>query len=860
MTGLGHTRYEEAVIRGKQVPDPAHAGKMRDQKSARQAHEESRTDYGQSFLRESIDVLGYWLLQEATHRSKGNAPSLSRVTLRKFFPPDVAAARNKGESMPAYQRRLGKLAATRQEEIERSMRVVAFLGLNTVVNSLSVQMKTTATEARIGMAIESELRFRWFKKVNPALYEKVFGDLQRRERNVERRRAIMGHSMRTDDSGKATKWVPMEKIALARIGKLVLDLIVNNLDIVQRRMQRVRGNKMESVLQATDKAVLLLQKRLDTSGIRNPVFLPAVCSPKRWVTPLEGGYYSAMEELVPIRMVKLSGERTSTMRLRMLHETREKMPQVYRAINAVQATPWRINKPVLAVMAEAWTGSGLKIGKMPRRSSADTLEHIFPLEPYHEDLKTDLELYVAWKRRRHKVYTERAVQNSRVIQMERLIAMAEKFQNEQAIYFPTQLDFRGRMYAIPSFLNPQGTDCAKGLLTFARGCRLGKQGWIWLNIHVANIHGQDKLPFDKREEWSVENYDWIRECVKSPFEHREWMEADKPWQFLAAAHELVNAAESGDYENYFSHLPVTVDGTCNGLQHFSAMLLDRQGAAAVNLQPSDTPNDIYQIVADKVKVKFATMDDPYAKAWLTWGFDRKATKRAVMILPYSGTLHSAKGYIRDYVKEREDPRPWTDDFEATTFFSKHVWATIGETITSAGAVMKWLREVAAEVTKAKNTIKWNTPINFPVEQDNRELEHSQIETSLGQQCRYRPWLVRETEKLDASAQRLGISPNLVHSLDAACLMLTVNRALDEGIEDFAMVHDAYGVLAGRMETLYMGLRQAFVDIYQNDVLGDFLREATRGLAPDVQARLKASMPPKGEFELESVKDSKYFFA
>jgi DNA-directed RNA polymerase len=445
--------------------------------------------------------------------------------------------------------------------------------------------------------------------------------------------------------------------------------------------------------------------------------------------------------------------------------------------------------------------------------------------------------------------------------MDRTIAMAEKFLEEPAIYFPTQLDFRGRMYPMPSFLNPQGTDCSKALLTFARGCKLGTSGWKWLHIHIANMYGEDKISFDDREAWTVNNYHWILDCTKQPFEHREWMEADKPWQFLAGAIELVAAVESGDYENYFSHLPVTVDGTCNGLQHFSAMLLDEEGARAVNLEPADMPNDIYQIVADKVKEKFATMvDEPMAAAWLAWGFDRKATKRAVMILPYSGTLHAAKDYVRDYVKDREDKAPWDDEFAATLFFSKHVWATIGETIVSAGTVMKWLKQIAKAVTKAGKPIRWVTPINFQVEQDNREMDGYQVDLMLGQSARYQPNMVAPSERLDMAAQRLGISPNFIHSLDANCLMLTVNRALDEGIEDFAMVHDSYGVLAGKMDTLYMGLRQAFVDTYQKDVMKDFLMDATKGLPAKVIAQLLKDMPKKGTFQLERVKESKYFFA
>lgn len=342
------------------------------------------------------------------------------------------------------------------------------------------------------------------------------------------------------------------------------------------------------------------------------------------------------------------------------------------------------------------------------------------------------------------------------------------------------------------------------------------------------------------------------------------MEADKPWQFLAGAMELVAAVESGDYENYLSHLPVTVDGTCNGLQHFSAMLLDQDGADSVNLSPSEIPSDIYQIVADKVKAKFAAMDDPRAKQWLAWGFDRKATKRAVMILPYSGTQHAATEYIREYVKERmeaENPgAQFEDEFRATAFFAKHVWVTIGETIQSAGTVMKWLKEIAKAVTKAKQPIRWTTPLGFPVEQDKREEDQFRLDLSLGKGIRYRPILSKESERFDRKAQAQGISPNFVHSLDAVCLMLTINRALDEGITSFAMVHDSYGVHACDMDKLYVGLRQAFVDIYQGDVMGDFVRQATEGLPEEVRNALIAAKPPKGTFVLESVKESRYFFA
>ena len=92
-----------------------------------------------------------------------------------------------------------------------------------------------------------------------------------------------------------------------------------------------------------------------------------------------------------------------------------------------------------------------------------------------------------------------------------------------------------------------------------------------------------------------------------------------------------------------SKLPVCLDGSNNGLQHFSAMLRDTIGGKATNLTPEVIPQDIYQMVADVVQEK--VQEDgksgvPYSKEWITFGIDRKITKRPVMVVPYGGTRFS----------------------------------------------------------------------------------------------------------------------------------------------------------------------------------------------------------------------------
>src|SRR6059036_1026907 len=68
---------------------------------------------------------------------------------------------------------------------------------------------------------------------------------------------------------------------------------------------------------------------------------------------------------------------------------------------------------------------------------------------------------------------------------------------------------------------------------------------------------------------------------------------------------LMNNTETYREEgpNFRSHLPVSMDGTCNGYQHLSAMGRDPIGGRATNLVPADEPEDIYQEVAYHVSIR-----------------------------------------------------------------------------------------------------------------------------------------------------------------------------------------------------------------------------------------------------------------
>lgn len=172
-----------------------------------------------------------------------------------------------------------------------------------------------------------------------------------------------------------------------------------------------------------------------------------------------------------------------------------------------------------------------------------------------------------------------------------ILRIANQFSKYEKIWFPYQMDFRGRIYPIPVLLQPQGSDLAKGLLRFAEGKEVDENSVKWLKIHGANVYGYDKESYENRIRWIDERADEIISYAENPLQNRGWTEADKPFQFLAWCFEYNDYLSNPD--TFRTHIPIQLDGTCNGLQHYSALLRDPVGGAAVNLTNALKPNDIY---------------------------------------------------------------------------------------------------------------------------------------------------------------------------------------------------------------------------------------------------------------------------
>ncbi|SPU47011.1 DNA-dependent RNA polymerase [Brevundimonas diminuta] len=575
-----------------------------------------------------------------------------------------------------------------------------------------------------------------------------------------------------------------------------------------------------------------------------PINLPMIVRPRRWSSPFKGGY-----------VTKQPGNRLVKQANAAYHDQLRDhmMPGVYDAVNAVQETAWKINAPILAIMREIWDGGGV-LGDLPARNPQ-------PIPPRPADYAENEEAANRWKREASDIHDLNAKNVSQRLALSQRLWVATKFADEEEIYFPHSVDFRGRVYPLSTGgPNPQGDDVAKSLLTFAKGEPITHDGARWLAIHLAGLFGIDKVPFEERVQWVYANQSAILDSATDPLDgQRFWASADSPFMALAACMEWAGYVNEG--ADYISHLPVSLDGSNSGLQHFSAMLRDPIGAKAVNLEPGDRPQDIYSDVARDVQAKVNDSYDPDATAWKGNKVTRKITKRPVMTFTYSATKYGYCDQILQTLREIDgEGQPYldADNYLAARYMAAEIWDGVQGTVVAAAEAMAWLRTVASIMTKAGVPIRWTAPTGFPVLQTYASRKTGRVVvTYKGQRIRLETKI--EQRKLDSKRQANGISPNLIHSMDASHLMGVANRCYDLDIRSLAVVHDSFGVHAARASELRDILRNTFADLYETNWLEVFREEFVSQLPPEWADQIPP-VPTLGDFDIQSVRRSDYLFA
>ena len=218
-------------------------------------------------------------------------------------------------------------------------------------------------------------------------------------------------------------------------------------------------------------------------------------------------------------------------------------------------------------------------------------------------------------------------------------------------------------------------------------------------------------------------------------------------------------------------------------------------------------------------------------------------------------------YIMDHVKEQTEagkPYPFddgkknVDSFYPAGWLSKLVKQAIDEIIISARQGMDWIQEASRIYANEGLPMVWPTPRDFICHQTYPKLEKMRARTWLDGTIYY---YMDSSEKDEINTRRVaqGASPNFIHSLDAAHMMLTTLKCNTLGINDFQMIHDSYGCHSHFQPIMMKTLREEFHRIYQTAHLG-LLKEQLESYGPALPAPTAL-----GKLDPDAVLKSQFFF-
>jgi len=272
------------------------------------------------------------------------------------------------------------------------------------------------------------------------------------------------------------------------------------------------------------------------------------------------------------------------------------------------------------------------------------------------------------------------------------------------------------------------------------------------------------------------------------------------------------------------------------------------------------------------KLELAAAANPYARFAVKQKLvDRDLSKAVVMIIPYGAGEAGYTKAVRKRIRARmfpekksfRDPtalgkafisfarRQFPESFEQPHDdldrlrqpISEHLSALAFEIASAFAAELnehfpairtfkKRLLASASVVWSHGTPMMWQAPSRLPVMQRNFKVAKVVVDSRISSAIfgtlqlnrvrkselsdRIKFTTERISSEVDGRDQASAMLPNLIHSLDCAHLILTIQQAKELGVNAFSVIHDSYGTHVSDMPILARCIRQAFVKLYSSD--------------------------------------------
>ena len=674
-----------------------------------------------------------------------------------------------------------------------------------VFSPVSNKRKLTNIASAIGSALDAEAQMQYYEQEAPALLVTLKKNYWHQAKGTEFKRKCIQTLMHKT---QITPWVAWGSKTRVKVGLFLLDCLCEVSGWFERDLE-YKARKTYSVLQPSETLIQHHGEIMRMAELFSPLAKPMLIPPRNWNPLQDGGYY--LNDLTRChKFIRRSGPTL----------IQGEIP--YEFINKIQKVSYKLN-PFIVGVAKELEERGISVGKF-----RPIIEYEIPPKPPEEASK---DTWKEWKKQAGHIHNLRKNECRKACRTKMTMDVVREFEGKE-YYIPWSFDYRGRVYPIPNLLTPQDTDFGKSLIMFSEGEKITGTGADWLCFQVSTTYGLDKASMQERLTWAHTNWELISRVATNPLDNiADWEHASEPWLFLAACEEFHQVIITENRSH--THLPVAVDATCSGLQILAGLSKDASTARMVNVIGSNKPQDAYKVVAEHSMDKIPERLRPY--------WDRKTTKRCVMVIPYNAKPFSNRSYIREAFKEKGIEV----DKEELTQCVNAVRAAMNVVVPGAMDVMKWIeKEISRFIKDGNEEVKWLTPSGFPVTQRLMKRETKIIKTQLMGRCMLS---IAGAEKgVDLRHHKNATAPNLIHSLDASLLHLAVEEV------DFpiALIHDSVLCRATDMCRLSTLVRKTYMTLFAE-------HEPLTNFALAIGA--EENPPIIGDLEPSDVIDSQYFF-
>ena len=789
--------------------------------------------------------------------------------------------------------------------------VISYLTCKTIINQITHERNfLTPVALEVANKLEDELRFMAFNAEKPWLWKKIKNE-SKSQSEKRKRKIIIGAFNRYCDIWES--WPKTDKLHL---GKKLIDLFIDATGFVRLKTSLNKKQNVAYILEPTQTVLDLISNNAETAALLSPILKPMVVKPTPWDSSKGGGYLGV--HIPPLTLVKTQNRNyleevdNLTEEYSDVYTAINKLQGTPWEINKfVLDTFVALDERDLGIADLALRE---KLEKPPH--PLGTNKERKPITPEEVDAhiawkkRATASEDANVKRKSRRLVSEKLKSIAQEFVVFSEMYFPHTFDFRSRMYaVPNFLNPQGCSLSkgLLQFADgkPLGDDvgvanlAVHGANEFGEDKRdfQGRVDWVFENSERICAIADDPLS----------DYWWATD-------------ADSPWTFLAFCKEWQGYIRNGvDHINYLpcsrdatcSGLQILSACLKDSIGGSAVNLINHEQPADVYQLVIDKA--IAKIKADKDNKNFVvserahptkkrtpkkgqqeeqwppdlrrkcfTTNAEMAEVWLDFGMSRKSAKRCTMTRVYGSTLYSAKDFIEEYISDEEEKRALKDPeyrspfkiypnhsvqeqkeiadlrFNACVYLAKHVWSSINETVIAAKDGMDWLRSVATILAKENIPITWTTIDGFRVQQAYNDTRKRKVRTSTGDKFVFLTLQEPIPDKLDSRRQANGVSPNFVHSLDATHCRMTIKLASEQPkpVTHFAMIHDSYGTHACDVETLDACIKEAFVQMYEDNNPLEMFRQ-------DVQALTDTELPevpPMGDLDIALVRESEFFFS